>query len=65
MQLYQQLVVAGLERAQNKGHIGGRPRIPKEKVAAIFQMRKQGMSLRKIAREIGVHHGKVSEYQRN
>jgi DNA invertase Pin-like site-specific DNA recombinase len=59
-------VRAGLERSRIKyGRVGGRPRIPQEKVAAINEMRSQGLSLRKIAKEIGVHHGTVREYLKN
>lgn len=59
-------VRAGLERSRVKyGRVGGRPRIPQDKVAAINELRSQGLSLRRIAKEVGVHHGTVREYLKN
>jgi len=59
-------VRAGLERSRIKyGRVGGRPRIPQEKVAAVNELRSQGLSLRKIAREVGIHHGTVAQYLNN
>lgn len=58
-------VRAGLDRARSKGRIGGRPRIPQEKINAISEMRAQGLSLRKIAKEMNIHHGTVAQYLNN
>ena len=55
-------VRAGLERARTKGRIGGRPRISQEKIDRINELKTLGLSLRRIAREIDVHHGTVSQY---
>jgi len=55
-------VKAGLAKSRRCGRIGGRPRIPQEKITSIAEMRTQGMSLRQIAKEIGVHHGTVAQY---
>jgi DNA invertase Pin-like site-specific DNA recombinase len=55
-------VKAGLDRARSEGRVGGRPRIQQEKVDAIATLRAKGLSLRKIAKEIGIHHGTVAQY---
>ncbi len=55
-------VVAGLERARKAGRVGGRPRIEQEKVETINELFSKGHSLRKIAKEVGVHHGTVRQY---
>jgi DNA invertase Pin-like site-specific DNA recombinase len=55
-------VVAGLDRARNKGRIGGRPRISQEKIDRINILKGQGWSLRKIGKEVNVHHGTVMQY---
>lgn len=56
-------VRAGLEKSRTKyGRVGGRPRIGQDKINAIAKLRAQGLSLRKIAKEIGIHHGTVAEY---
>lgn len=58
-------VKAGLAKSRQFGRFGGRPRIPQEKINAIVEMRSQGLSLRKIAKEIDVHHRTVSQYLSN
>lgn len=55
-------VVAGLDRARSKGRIGGRPRISQEKIDRINELKGQGWSLRKIGKEINIHHGTVAQY---
>lgn len=55
-------VKAGLARANKKGRFGGRPRLEQEKVDAIIKLRQDGLSLRKIAKRVGVHHCTVAEY---
>jgi DNA invertase Pin-like site-specific DNA recombinase len=55
-------VKAGLSKSRKLGRIGGRPRIPQDKIDAITEMRTLGLSLRKIAREVGIHHGTVAKY---
>jgi len=58
-------VLCGLERARKNGRIGGRPRIPQEKIDRINSLKEQGWSLRKIAKEVGTHHGTVAQYLNN
>ena len=58
-------VRAGLDRARSKGRVGGRPRIPQEKIDRITILKDQGLSLRKIAQEVNVHHGTVASYLNN
>jgi len=58
-------VLCGLERARRNGRIGGRPRIPQEKIDRINILKDQGLSLRKIAQEVNVHHGTVAQYLNN
>jgi DNA invertase Pin-like site-specific DNA recombinase len=58
-------VLCGLERARRNGRIGGRPRIPQEKIDRINNMKDQGMSLRRIAKELNIHHGTVTHYLNN
>lgn len=59
-------VRAGLERSRTKyGRIGGRPRIEQSKIDSIVKLRAEGLSLRKIAKEIGIHHGTVALYLNN
>jgi DNA invertase Pin-like site-specific DNA recombinase len=57
-------VKAGLERARRKynGKIGGRPRIQQEKIDKINELNTLGLSLRRIAKEVNVHHGTVATY---
>jgi len=55
-------VRCGLERARGKGRIGGRPRISQEKIDRINDLKGQGWSLRKIGKEINIHHGTVAQY---
>jgi DNA invertase Pin-like site-specific DNA recombinase len=55
-------VLAGLATARKKGRIGGKPRIPKEKVAMIEELKNSGLSLRKIAQQVNVSHRTVWMY---
>lgn len=55
-------VVAGLTVARKKGRIGGRPRIPKEKMEMIDQLKSSGLSLRKIAQQVDISHRTVWMY---
>lgn len=56
-------VKAGLARSRVKyGRTGGRPRISSEKVQEIIKLRAEGLSLRKIAQRVNVHHQTVKEY---
>ena len=55
-------VRAELEKAKSKGRVGGRPRIPQAKIDRIHELKILGLSLRRIAHEIDVHHATVSQY---
>jgi DNA invertase Pin-like site-specific DNA recombinase len=55
-------VKAGLEKAKSKGRIGGRPRILQESINRIQLLNRQGLSMRKIGKEINVHHRTVAQY---
>jgi len=51
--------IAGLERARSKGRIGGRPRVicNRDKVA---DLRRSGLSLSKIAKQMGIGKSTVA-----
>ncbi len=55
-------VKAGLDKAKSKGRIGGRPRIPQEVIDRIQELNLQGLSMRKIGKEMNIHHGTVAQY---
>jgi len=55
-------VKAGLDKAKSKGRIGGRPKIPQEIIARIQELNHQGLSMRKIGKELKIHHGTVGQY---
>ena len=58
-------VKAGLNKAKSKGRIGGRPRIPQEVIDRIQELNYQGLSMRKIGKEMNIHHGTVAQYLNN
>jgi DNA invertase Pin-like site-specific DNA recombinase len=58
-------VLAGLEVARRKGRIGGRPRIPQDKVEMIDKLKQSGLSLRKIAKQVDISHRTVWMYLNN
>jgi len=55
-------VIVGLDRARKAGRVGGRPKISQDKIDRINSLREQGLSLRKIGKEVGTHHGTVAQY---
>jgi DNA invertase Pin-like site-specific DNA recombinase len=55
-------VKAGLDKAKSKGRIGGRPKISMEIIARIHELNHQGLSMRKIGKELKIHHGTVAQY---
>lgn len=57
--MIQERVKAGLQRAKANGKKLGRPTITNDKVKQIQSARKQGMGIRKIAKEVGVGVGTV------
>ncbi len=52
--MIQDRVKAGLARARENGRVGGRPPIAPKVVNAIREKRASGLSIRKIAKEVGV-----------
>lgn len=58
-------VLCGLERARKNGRIGGRPRISEEKITTINELKLKGWSLRRIGKEVNIHHGTVAQYVNN
>jgi len=60
--LIRERVRAGLDRARAEGKKLGRPPLDKNRIKAIRNMRRSGVSVRKIAREIGLSVGVVSKY---
>lgn len=58
-------VILGLDRARKSGRVGGRPRISQSKIDLINELKAQGLSLWKIAKEVGAHHGTVAQYLNN
>ena len=57
--IIQQRVIAGLDRAKEKGVRLGRPSLSQQTKDEIIGMRSSGMSMAKIARELGVSTGVV------
>jgi len=58
-------VQAGLATARKKGRIGGRPRISDDTVEKIIKLNRDGLSLRKIAQEVGISHRTAWMYINN
>lgn len=57
--MIQERVRAGLARAKSQGKQLGRPPVPSSKITAIKKKHKQGLSIRKIAKEVNVGHGVI------
>jgi len=58
--MIQERVKAGLQRAVTSGKRLGRPSVPKMTADKVKQLHKGGMSFRKIAQEVSLHHKTVS-----
>ena len=54
-------VMAGLDRARSQGKRLGRPPIPPITVDKIKRLREEGLSLRKIAKQVGISTSKVHQ----
>ena len=54
-------VLAGLDRARSQGKRLGRPPVPPLTVDKIKSLREEGMSLRKIAKQVGISTSKVHQ----
>ena len=59
--LIRERVLAGLARARSQGKRLGRPPIPPITVDKIKRLRGEGMSLRKIAKQVGISPSKVHQ----
>ena len=57
--MIQERVKAGLARAKSQGKRLGRPPVPSSKIKAIRKKHKEGLSIRKIAKEVNVGHGVI------
>ena len=54
-------VMAGLDRARSQGKRLGRPPVPPITVDKIKRLREEGLSLRKIAKQVGISTTKVHQ----
>jgi DNA invertase Pin-like site-specific DNA recombinase len=54
-------VMAGLDRARSQGKRLGRPPVPPITVDKVKRLREEGMSLRKIAKQVGISTSKVHQ----
>jgi DNA invertase Pin-like site-specific DNA recombinase len=54
-------VMAGLDRARSQGKKLGRPPVPPITVDKIKRLREEGLSLRKIAKQVGISTSKVHQ----
>jgi len=59
--LIRERVLAGLERARSQGKRLGRPPVPPITVTKIKRLREEGLSLRKIAKQVGLSTSKVHQ----
>ena len=58
--MIQERVKAGLARAKAQGKKLGRPTVQTQTATKVKQLHERGMSYRKIANEVGLHHKTVS-----
>lgn len=58
--MIQERVKAGLQRAKAQGKTLGRPKVPEKTIAKVKELFERGVSFRKIANEVGLHHKTVS-----
>ena len=59
--LIRERVLAGLARARSQGKRLGRPPVPPIMVTKIKRLREEGLSLRKIAKQVGLSTSKVHQ----
>ena len=59
--MIQERVKAGLDRARKQGKRLGRPTVPAQTVSKVKQLHDRGKSIRKIGKELGLHHSTVSK----
>jgi len=60
--LISQRVKAGMARAKEQGKHIARPSIPIEQQKKIFKLKKQGLSMNKISKKLGIAYGTVYNY---
>jgi DNA invertase Pin-like site-specific DNA recombinase len=60
--LISERVRSGIAKARAQGKRHGRPKISPETIKEMKHLRKQGMSLNKIAKQLGVSHQTVANY---
>jgi DNA invertase Pin-like site-specific DNA recombinase len=60
--LISQRVRAGMERAKSQGKQISRPSIPIEQQEKIFDLKKLGLSMNKISKQLGIAYGTVYNY---
>ena len=58
--MIQERVKAGLQRAKAQGKTLGRPKVPEKTIRKVKELFERGVSFRKIANEVGLHHKTVS-----
>ena len=58
-------VKAGLARARAKGAVLGRPKVSAKKRAEVLKLRRDGLSVRKIAKVAGLAPGTVQKIKAN
>ena len=58
--MMQERIKAGLQRAKAQGKTLGRPKVPEKTIAKVKELFERGVSFRKIANEVGLHHKTVS-----
>jgi DNA invertase Pin-like site-specific DNA recombinase len=51
--------MAGLQRAKSQGKRLGKPSVQPIKAAKLKELQEQGLSIRKIAKRVGISQGKV------
>lgn len=60
--LISQRVKAGMARAKAQGKRISRPQLPIDKQQEIFELQKQGLSMNKISKQLGIAYGTVYNY---
>lgn len=60
-----QLTMEGLKRAREKGIVGGRPTISKQKIKRIEELKEKELSNREIGKILNITHRTVGKYLLN
>ncbi len=64
-EIIRERVIAGLHNARTKGKQLGRPPVPSFKIQEAQELRKAGLSFRKIASELGIHESTIRHWIKN